>query len=245
MLFSQTSSELRSRYRGSVFGMLWTFMIPLLMLGVYTLIFSTIMRMDVENYSVFLFVGLLPWLNFSATVNTSTGIYIRNSNIIKKIYFPREVLPLANVLTGNINYLYGMVILIAALYISGIGLSVYALYFPLILIIQSILTFAIVLILSSLTVYFRDIEHITNILTMLWFYFTPIIYPSTLIPQKYKQIFELNPVAPIVKAYQDIFYYQKSPDFASLAICACIFTLLLFFAYYLHHKLNRRMAEMI
>lgn len=243
MIKSLVLSDLRTRYKGSVLGFLWTFLNPLLMLIVYTIVFSTIMRFDMPNYTIYMFVGLLPWINFSSSVLSSSSVIIRNSNLIKKIYFPHEVLPLSTVLGGIVNYLFGLIIMLIAIFISGMSLSVYALYFPLILFLQFILTYGLTLLFSSLNVYFRDLEHILGAVVMAWFYFTPIIYSSSMIPEKYQYIFNINPMKPIIESLQDIFYYQRGPQLDNLLLSFTYNTVLLVVSWFIFRKLSRRFAE--
>lgn len=243
MLKSMVLSDLRTRYKGSILGFLWTFINPLLTLLVYTIVFSTIMRMNIEHYSVFMFIGLLPWINFSTSLLTSSGIIIRNSNLVKKIYFPHEILPLSNVIGGIINYLFGLVILCAAILLDGMTFSYHVVYFPVILLLQFILTLALSFIVSSVTVYFRDIEHILGALIMAWFYFTPIIYPESMIVEKYKFLFDLNPIRPIFISYQNIFYYHQEPNWNNLTICYGFSLVLLVIGWFIFRRLNRNIAE--
>lgn len=243
MIKSMVLSDLRTRYKGSVLGFLWTFLNPLLMLLVYTIVFSTIMRFDMPNYTIYMFIGLLPWMNFSSSILGSASVIIRNSNLIKKIYFPHEVLPLSTVLGGIVNYLFGLIIMVAAIFISGMSMSVHAFYFPIILFLQFLLTYALTLLFSSLNVYFRDLEHILGAIVMAWFYFTPIIYPATMIPEKYQFIFNINPMKPIVESLQDIFYYHRSPVFGTLLQSLVYNLVLLVVSWVIFRKLSRRFAE--
>lgn len=245
MLKSLVISDLRTRYKGSILGFLWTFLNPLLMLLVYSTIFSTIMRIDIDNYAMFLFIGLLPWLYFQTSLISSSSVLIRNSNLIKKIYFPREVLPLSVVFGSMINFIFGLFILIPALYISGMHIAGTAIYFPLILLVQTILTISIVVLISVVTVYFRDLEHILGILLMAWFYFTPIIFPTSFIPAEFLYLFELNPMKPIIEAYQAIFYYYKAPDIEVLSWTCLYSGLFLIVSSIIFKQLNKRVAEEI
>lgn len=243
MLKSLVLSDLRTRYKGSVLGFLWTFINPLLTLIVYTVVFSTVMRMNVEHYAVFMFIGLLPWINFSSSIITSAGSMIQNSNLIKKIYFPHEVLPLSNVIGGIVNYLFGMIVLCIAIWIDGVNFSYHVIYFPIILLLQFILTLALSLIVSSVTVYFRDVDHILRALIMAWFYFTPIVYPSSMIPEKYQFIFEANPAKSIFASYQDIFYYHRNLDWYAVGVDFIIASILLVIGWLVFSRLKRNFAE--
>lgn len=245
MLKSLILTDLRTRYKGSFLGFLWTFINPLLMLLVYTIIFSTIMRINIPHYAMFMFVGLLPWIFFSSSIQNSAGIVIRQGGLVKKIYFPRLVLPLSTVGAALINYLLSLLIMIPALYITDMSLSWPALYFPLILLVQTILALGFSILVSSLNVFFRDLEHMLGILLMLMFYLTPVIYPVNMIPQEYRNWFELNPMKSITEAYQRIFYYGNSPDLVSLLNVAGIAVGVLMLSIVVFQQQQKRFAEEI
>ncbi|MDA8233794.1 MAG: ABC transporter permease [Clostridia bacterium] len=216
MLKNMVTKELRQRYKGSVLGFLWTFLNPLLMLVIYSIVFSTIMRIDIENYSMFLFVGLLPWMFFSTSVLISTGSIVNNGNLIKKIYFPREILPISVAITGLVNFLLSLIILVPALLFFKMEITVAIFTLPVIIVLQLIMVLGFTLFVSSLNVYFRDLEHILGVLMTAWFYVTPIIFPLQMVPTKFLWLVKLNPVAPLMFAYQDIFYYGVVPKWESL-----------------------------
>ncbi|UOF91485.1 ABC transporter permease [Fodinisporobacter ferrooxydans] len=245
MLRSLILTDLRTRYKGSFLGFLWTFINPLLTLIVYTVIFSTIMRVNIAHYSMFMFVGLLPWIYFSTGLQNSAGSIIRQSNLVKKIYFPRIILPLATVGAALINYLLSLLIMIPALYTSGIFLKWIVIYFLLILLVETILTVSLSILISALNVYFRDLEHILGILLMVWFYFTPIIYVDKMIPEKYKMWFALNPLKPIIESYQNIFLYGVPPQLSSLTKIGLLSVIILIISILIFEKLQKWFAEEI
>ena len=152
MLKSLVSKDLKTRYKGSFLGFLWTFLNPLMQLAVYALIFPFLMRIDEKNYAMFLFVGLLPWIFFSTSLQTSSDCIIENENLVKKIYFPRQVLPLSVATAGMMNYIYGLLVVFVSLLLTRIGITWYALYLPLILLIQYVLVVGFCLLVSSLNV---------------------------------------------------------------------------------------------
>lgn len=243
MLKSLVLGNLRTRYKGSVLGFLWTFLNPLLLLGVYTVMFSTIMRIDMDNYVMYLFVGLLAWTMFQSSLNDSVAVINNNANLIKKIYFPREILPIAQVLAGVLNYCFSFIILIIALLIFNVKISSSILYLPLVLLTQTILTTGLSFVVSSLNVYFRDLQHMLSIFLMAWFYFTPILYVSSMIPDQYRFLFNLNPMAPIIKAHQDILFYSKAPNLFSLIDISIVSIIILFLGWSLFLFLNKGFAE--
>ena len=245
MLKNLVAKELRARYKGSVLGFLWTFFNPLLVLVVYSVVFSFVMRNQIEHYSMFLFVGLLPWNFLAASAQMGVGSIVAGGGLIKKTYFPREVLPLSIALSNLVNYLLSLFILIPALLIVKIPLTEALFAFPVILVLQTLLVVGLTFLLAAVNVYFRDLEHITGVVIMAWFFFTPIIYPLDAIPAKMKGLFLLNPMVPLIKAYQDIFFYGHFPDWAGLGSFAAGVVIFFFLSLKIFKLLQRKFAEAI
>ncbi len=217
MIYSLVRKDLRGRYKGSILGFFWTFLNPLLQLIVYTIVFSTIMRMGIEKYYLFLFVALIPWIFFSTSIQGGASCIIAQKSLVTKIYFPREVIPIAHVTSAFVNMLYCFVIVFIVVFASKVSVGFPALLcLPVIMAIQYILALGIAFLVSAVTVYFRDFEHILGIVTMAWMYLTPVIYPITMVPERYMTIFRLNPMTPITIAYRDILYYGIRPHMGTL-----------------------------
>ena len=243
MLWGMILSELRTRYRGSTLGFLWTFVNPLLSLLVYTLVFSVIMRIKLAHYAVFLFVGLLGWNMFSTAALSSTSVIVRQASLVKKIYFPREILPLSVVGGSVINYLFSLVILIPFLVFSGYTPNIYWLYLPLIVLLEAVVTAGFSLLFAALNVYFRDLEHMLGIFMMLWMYLTPVVYTLSMLPPAFQQFFKLNPIADAIISYQDIFYYGQ-PVRWKLFVYGWVLSILVFaLGWQVFNRLSRRFAE--
>ena len=242
-LITSVKKEFRGKYKKSFLGVLWSFINPLLQLLVYALVFPFILKIQEENYIMFLFTALVPWNFFSATLSQSTSVIISNGGIIKKVYFPREILPISIVISGAINFLISCIIIFVALFISGIGVSPYILFLPLILLVQCIVILAICFVLSAFTVYIRDLEYFINILLQLWMYVTPVLYSISLIPEKFAKIFYLNPMVQITNAYRDIFYYKTMPDLRALGIWFGLGIVGVLIGYAIFKKFEKRFAE--
>ena len=206
LLKSNVSKEIRGKYKGSFLGILWSFLNPLLMTLVYAIIFHLILKSTQPHYITYIVIAILPWTWFTTTIAQGTNTIIMNGGIIKKVYFPREILPISIVTSGLINYLISCLIIILFLLFSGIGFSPYILLFPIIVLIQYILLLGIILITSAIDVYIRDAEYIINFFMTMLFYATPIIYSQELFPAKYSRILNLNPMTTIINSYRDIFY---------------------------------------
>ncbi|MGL5258292.1 MAG: ABC transporter permease [Proteocatella sp.] len=243
MIYNLVKKDLRTRYKGSVLGFLWTFVNPLLQLMIYTIVFSTIMRINVDKFYIYLFVALIPWMFFTSSVQGGATSILAGKDLIKKIYFPRLIMPLAVVNSAFMNMLFSMVIVFLALIISGIGISKYIIFLPLIMMLEYSLALGLAFIFSALNVFFRDLEHILGIITMGWFYLTPIVYTVDMIPKEYLGIFYLNPMTPIIMAYRDILYYKQMPQFEILGQIFLWSLGFILIGYLVFQKLQKRFAE--
>jgi len=243
MIFSLVRKDLRTRYKGSVLGFLWTFLNPLLQLVVYTIVFSTIMRINVDKFYIYLFVALVPWIFFTSSIQGGATSILSGADLIKKIYFPRLVLPIAVTSAAFMNMVFSMLIVFVALIISGIGISWHVVFLPVIMVLEYCFALGMAMIFSALNVYFRDLEHILGIITMAWFYLTPIVYTIDMVPQQYLGLFYLNPMTSMVQAYRDILYYHQVPQFATLGSIAIFSVVFIVAGYVLFQKLQKHFVE--
>lgn len=244
-LKSNVKKDIRGKYKGSFLGILWSFVNPLLMTLVYALVFPYLMRgAGYEHYTTFLVIGILAWNWFSISISLGTYTIIGNGGIIKKVYFPREILPISVVTSGMINYLISCIIICLFLICSGIGFSKYILFLPLIILAQYLLTLAIVFIACSINVFIRDLEYIVNFIVQMLFYATPILYSTDLFAgTKIEKIIQLNPMTTIVNCYRDIFYWQNMPHIKSLIAVIGVSGFLCFIGLVIFRKLSKGFAE--
>ena len=244
MIYSLVHRDLRGRYKGSFLGFAWTFINPLLQLAVYTMVFSLIMRNGIKDYYLFLFVALIPWIFLSSCISSGAGCIRAQGNMIKKIYFPREAIPLSFVIGQFINMLLSLVVVFAVLIISGKGLSISALvYLPLIMIIEFLIALGLTFLISGITVFFRDIEYFAGIIVMAWQFATPVMYGLDMVPERLVPFFKLNPMTPVIVAYRDILYYKQAPELSTL-ISAVVFGVVLFaLGVFSFNKLKKHFAE--
>lgn len=245
MIYSLVKKDLRGRYKGSVLGFLWTFVNPLLQLLVYSVVFSLVMRIaNVEKYYLFLFVVLIPWNFFSTSVVGGSSSILSNKNLITKIYFPREVIPVSYVTSCFVNMLLCFIVIFLVLFVSGVGVSLLALaWLPLVFVIEYLFCLGCGLIVSAVTVYFRDMEHILGIVMMAWMYFTPVIYGLNDIPEKWRDFFMINPMCHIITAYRDILYYKQLPDISSLLAIGGFSLVFLFIGLAVFSHIKKHFAE--
>lgn len=244
MMYSLVQRDLRGRYKGSVLGFLWTFLNPLLQLGVYTLVFSYILRAGIEDFYLFLFVALVPWLFFATCLQGGASCILAQQDMVKKIYFPREVLPVSFVVSQFINMLLTFIVIFAVLILSGHGINIQAVvYLPIIMIVEFVLALGITMLVSSLTVYFRDLEYILGIVTMAWMYLTPVLYSSDMVPEQLRTFFMLNPMTSIILAYRDILYYKQVPELSTLIQATVLGVVVLIVGIFVFSKLKRNFVE--
>ena len=244
LLKTNVHKEIRGKYKGSFLGVLWSFLNPLLMVAVYAIVFPYIMRTNsIDNYLIFLIVGVIPWNYFTTVITSGSNCVWLNGGIIKKVYFPREILPISVVTSGAVNFIISTIIILVFLFASGLGITQYILLYPVILLIQYILLIGIAFIVSSITVYFRDLEHIIGVVLMAAFYGTPIVYKLEQLPSNLQVLMQLNPMTHLINAYRDIFYYQQMPDFKMLGILLAIALGLTVIGYFIFKKLQKGFAE--
>lgn len=245
MLKTSIKKDIGGKYKNSFLGVLWSFVNPLLQIIVYAIIFPLIMKSDIEYYVVFMVCGLIPWNYFSTVINRTSFTMIENGNIIKKVYFPREILPISVVTSETVTFLISSILILLFTLGYGLGLTINIVFYPLILLVQYVLLIGISLIVSSVTVYFRDLQHFIGVLLQLFFYATPIVYAVDTIPENFRWILKYNPMTYIIEGYRDIFWGQTAPDISTLLIVLAIGIVLCILGYLIFNKLQKKFAEEI
>lgn len=244
MVFSLVKRDLKGRYKGSALGFLWTFLNPLFQLAVYTMVFSTIMRSGIEDYYLFLFVALIPWIFFSTSLTGGAGCILSQQDMVKKIYFPREVLPISFVTSQFVNMLLSFIVIFAVLVVSRYTLNLTAiLCLPVVMVVEYILALGFTMIMSAVTVYIRDAEYVIGIVAMAWQFLTPVMYSLDQVPEKIRWIFAFNPMTYIITAYRDILYFGKIPRLETLLSSVIIGVALLLAGWMIFHHLQKHFVE--
>jgi lipopolysaccharide transport system permease protein len=254
LIQSLVSRELKARYRGTVLGFLWSFINPLLLMIVYTLVFGLIMTgrsAEFGNssmlYAVFLFTGMLPWTWFSASTLESANVLMIHGNLIKKILFPAEILPVVTVLSNLIHFSLGLPILLLFLIVFGKGLTLYALLLPVVILIQMVFSLGFGLLISSLTVHFRDIKDLLANLLTLWFFSSPIIYSMSFEPlQKspfLRTLLDLNPMTHIIEGYHYCLFYGSLFHWKRLGLTLLVSLVVFFIGYAVFDRLRDSFPE--
>ena len=242
-LKSNVKKDIRGKYKGSVLGVLWSFINPLLSVLVYAIVFPYIMRIKVENYLIYLITGIIPWTFFTSSINMGLISVLSNADIIKKVYFPRIILPISTVTSCLVNFLISCLIIVLFCLGSGLGISFQILWLPLIALIQYIMLLGFTFILSAIEMYMIDIEHIVNFILSMAFYVTPILYTPDIFPENLAWVLKVNPMAYLVNAYRSIFFYQKMPDLIGLGVVSIFSIFLFMIGYLIFEKLQKGFAE--
>jgi ABC-type polysaccharide/polyol phosphate export permease len=247
LIQSLVARELKARYRGSVLGFFWSFINPLLLLLVYTFVFAYVMQPPVgtDPYPLFMFCGLLPWTWFSASLIESSGVLIAGGNLIKKVLFPAEILPIVTVTANMVHFFLALPILVFFLIWYRAPLTpLEVAWFPVVVLVQYVFTLGCALILSALTVHFRDIRDILANLLTLWFFATPIIYSYKVAPALAARFMNLNPFAHLAISYQEILFFPGPFGhwkwLLALGFASAVFFL---FGYFIFDRLRDSFAE--
>jgi len=209
LLYNMTKKELKVKYKRSALGFVWSFMTPIIMLAVFGLVFALLVKNNMSWFAVYLMSGLLPWLFFVNTLMQSVGSVVGNPGLVKKVYFPREVLPLAAVGANIFHFFLQMMVFFVFLLIIQWQFSPWLAMFPVVFLLEVMFVTGLALLISAANVYLRDVQHFVELATMAWFWLNPIVYPVGLLQDKfpkYMPIYLLNPMANIILYWQYIIY---------------------------------------
>ena len=236
--------DVKSRYMGSVLGVLWTFMDPLLQIIVYSIVFSFIMKSGIEYFYLFLCVGLIPWIFFTTSFTGCTYIIIGQQDMVKKVFFPRSALIVSFVLSNFVNLVLSFIVVFGAIIVSGMGINPSALLLlPVVMLLEFLFALGVALIGSSVTVYFRDLRHIFDAVALAWMYVTPVIYPEEWVPERLRTLLYLNPMSAIIISYRDILYYKRLPSLNMMLIAVLSSVIVLVIGFVVFQKLQRGFIE--
>lgn len=247
LLIELVKREVKARYKQSLLGYAWVLLVPLVNLVVMTVVFSFFMRIQTGDisYSAFLFSGLVPWLFTLNSITSATNSIIQNKTLVTKIYLPRQIFPLAAIVTKIIDLILSFVIMLVLVSLFGVSLHWTLLFVPIIFIFHLMLVAGICFILSSINVYFRDIENVIGLFLTMWMYLTPVFYPPEMVPEKIMFIFNLNPLTPIINSYRNVILYGTLPQLQPFLYAVFFSVLILIFGFIVFRKLSKNFADVI
>lgn len=237
--------EIKARYKQSFLGFFWIILNPFLQMVILSFVFSLILRFEELGvpYPVFVYAGLLPWLFLSNSLTSAAGILVENKSLIKKIYFPREILILSTLLAKTFDFLLASVIFFLLMLWFKVTFTAYMLLFLPIFLIQFFFIYGLALFLSAVNLFYRDIQYLFNLILTLWFYLTPVIYAVELFPAKYRWIFKLNPMSVLINAYRQVLLGGSWPKFSSLGVGILISLAIFAISHRLFKKLEGTFAD--
>jgi lipopolysaccharide transport system permease protein len=240
-----TISELKVKYQSSVLGFAWSLLNPLLMMLVLYLVFSNVFKAGQDQFALYLLIGIVSWRFLANWSSASMGAIVGKSSLVTKIYIPRQVLVISNVLSCFISSILEFLVLVPLLIILGAGLSYYILLFPAIHLIHFMIVYGISLILASLYVYYRDLNQIWEVLIQIGFFLSPIVYPLATVPPEYLKYYMLNPITALIQMYRDVLLYHRLPSLESTALTVAAGLILMAAGSLIFKRLERRFAEEI
>lgn len=254
LIYNLVARDLKVRYKSSILGIAWSWLNPLLMMAVYTVLFTIVLRHDnIAHYPVFLLCGLLPWQFFSDSTLQATGSIVNNAHLIKKVYFPREILPISVVLSNLVNFIIALPVFFVLALVFGVSPTAWGLLLPVTILIQVAFTIGLGFILATLNVFYRDTRIILNVIMLAWFFLTPVFYPIQDVPQVVEvwgitfnaQLWlrRLNPVASFVASYRDLLYWGAPTGLDFLLRTAVTALIVLVVGYLVFLRYSSRFGE--
>ena len=251
LILTLARRELTARYRGSALGLVWAQLTPVVMIAIYTFIFAGIFgaRFGAEgsawDYAVYLFCGLLPWNAFQESLLLSSNVIVSRANLVKRVLFPLETLPAAQMLAALANQMFGSVALLVALVIIRHRLPATLLWWPLLLVPQVVATLGASWFVASLGVFIRDTAQAITLVLLTWMYLTPIIYPEAMVPERFRTFINLNPFTGFVRCYRNIMLDGLAPDWPALAYFTAFAFALFIFGYWWFARTRKNFADVI
>jgi lipopolysaccharide transport system permease protein len=246
LLYILTMRDIKVRYKQTLLGAAWAIIQPLFTMLIFTLFFGKLAGMPSDGipYPIFAYAGLLPWTFFSNAVTNSGNSLVGNSNLITKIYFPRMIIPMASVASGLLDFVIAFGLLVVLMFYYGVGLSINLLMLPVLLVLTSLLAIGVGMWMSALNVKYRDVRYALPFLVQLGMFASPIIYPLSLVPEKWRWLMALNPLAGQIEAYRSAFF-GKPFDWLSLGVSAVLTFAVLVYSAYNFRRMEKSFADII
>lgn len=247
LLSELTKREIKQRYKQSVLGYAWVIVNPLIQMLVMAFVFSKILRFTDLGvpYPIFLYAGLLPWTLFTNSLSSSVNALVSNGGLLTKIYFPREIFVQSTILAKIVDFFLASIIFVLFMIFYQIPITVNILWFIPIFMIQNLFTYALSLLGAAFNLFYRDIQYLLGLILLTWMYLTPVIYPVEIFPDRYRWIFQINPLAVFINAYRQVILAGGAPNITSLSIGLVLSLLMYALARYIFKKLEGIFADVV
>jgi lipopolysaccharide transport system permease protein len=237
------SRDLKIRYKRSYLGIIWSLLTPLVQVLIFSFLFRMVLPLGIESYTAFVFAGILAWSWFSTALASASWAVVSNPELVRRPGFPTGILPVLTIASNGIHFLIALPILLAVAMIDGGAPGTSLLALPLVVVVQFLFMLGLAYIIATSNVRFRDTQHLVSLVLMAAFYLTPIFYRSESVPEQFRFIHELNPMATILTAYRDIFINGVWPQLGDLAAVAVVATVLMAVGYGMYLRVSTRFAE--
>jgi lipopolysaccharide transport system permease protein len=247
LLMNLTKREVKGRYSQSFFGVAWAIAQPLATMAVFTLVFSRLAKMPSMGapYPLFAFAALVPWFFFMNSVSSGTLSLITYRNIVTKTYFPREIIPLAQVCSRFIDFFAAAALYAILMVAYGVHLGAWSLMAPVFFLLLILFTVGFTFATSAVNVFYRDVNPVVQIALQLWLYLTPVAYPLALVPERFRLLFILNPLSAIVEGFRAAVVFNRAPDWPLTAIAAAIIAVVFSSAFFMFKRMDKYFADVI
>ncbi len=247
LLISWVIRDIKVRYKQSLMGAAWAILQPLSATLIFTVIFSRFVRVPTDGipYPIFYYSALLPWTFFNSSITFGVSSLVSNISLVTKIYFPREILPLSAVLASMVDFFIASLIFVGMMIFYQVPLNASLICIPLLLLIQIVFTVGVVLLASAMNVFYRDVRFVVPLGLQLWMYLTPIIYPLKMVPERFRTVYMLNPMAGVIDSYRRVILQGKWPEMTYLLLAAAVSVMLLLGAYRYFKRTEAVFADVI
>lgn len=247
LLSELTKREIKQRYKQSVLGYAWVILNPFIQMIVMAFVFSMILRIGNLGvpYPIFLYAGLLPWTLFTNSMMSSVNALVGNAGLLTKIYFPREIFIQSTIIAKVVDFFLASTVFIGFMIFYQIPATIHLLWLIPIFLIQNFFTYGLSLIVAAANLFYRDIQYLMGLLLLVWMYLTPVIYPVEMFPDRYRFIFQLNPMAVIINAYRQVTLGGQAPNFTSLGVALLLSVGIYLVGYYLFKRLGGIFADVV
>ncbi len=239
--------EVKIRYKQTVIGLAWVILQPLITILIFTVVFSHFARIPSDGipYPIFAYTGLLPWSYFASAVGRAGNSLLGDAQLLEKVYFPRPIIPISSVVSPLVDFIFGFLVLLGMVMLYGYTPSIGVAALPLFMLFAAVTALAVGLWLAPLNVRYRDVGHIIPFIIQIWMYASPIIYPVSAVPEKWKLLYSLNPMVGVIEGFRWALLGRSAPDYSAMVVGAFVVVALLFGGMVYFRRMERTFADVV
>ncbi len=239
--------DVKVRYKQTALGVAWVVLQPLIAVAIFTFVFGNLARIpsDGASYALFAYAGLVPWTYFATATASASGSLVANTNLVSKVYFPRLVIPLAGVAAGFVDLAINLVLLLVLLLVSGVSLTPAVLFVPLLVAVTVLTALSVSIWLSALDVQYRDVRYAIPFVIQVWMFATPVVYPASLLPERWRVLAGLNPMAGVVEGFRWALLGKTEPPGPVMAVSLGVVLVVLVTGLFYFRRMERTFADVV